>query len=309
MPAATTDRRLAVAAALAALFLLARDASAANPACVAIGAVPYMILTPGLYCLASDMTYDAGSGAAILVMSDDVTVDLGGFTVTGTAGPGTFAMGVYAGARRGVTVRNGTVRGFLYGVLLIDDETMQWASGGGHRVRNFRAIGNYFRGIRVEGRGNVIEGNQVADTGGTTVFGAGNYAFGIEVFGPQTQVLSNVVDRTIAASSDAGEAVGISVSGNGSGTSVEGNIVSNESLPSGTGQSFGVWVGGASSVLLIDNRFTRLDIGAAFALGTAGLYRDNVFAACEDLVRACKANSACQQSGTNPNLVDGGNNN
>jgi hypothetical protein len=300
MPATTTDRRLLIAPALAAISLLAGEASAANPACVTIDAVPYEIDAPGLYCLASNLTYAAGTGAAVLIVSDDVTVDLGGFTLTGTAGPGTYAIGIYGDTRRGLTVRNGSVRGFLLGVFLTDDESMDWAAGGGHRVSNLRPIGNYFRGIRVEGRGNVIERNQVADTGGTTVFGAGNYAFGIEVYGPATQILSNIVDRTLAG--DGGEAVGISVSDSGYGTVVEGNIIGNKVLAA-SGHSFGVFVGGGSRVLLIDNRFTRLHFGAVFASSATGLYRDNAFTGCVERVQTCDTSPSCSP------VIDAGNNN
>jgi hypothetical protein len=307
MPATMTEgRRLATILLAGAVGGLAADASAANPACVAITSVPYQINAPGLYCLASDLTYAAGSGAAILVRADDVTVDFNGFSLQGTAGPGTFAMGVFADSQRGIRIEDGGVRGFLYGVLVMDDESRNWAFGGGHLVRNLRAFDNYFRGIRVEGRGVVVDHCQVANTGGTTVFGAGNYSFGIEVYGPASQLVSNVIDRTRAG--DGGEAVGIAVSNSGYGTVVERNVIGNDALPA-SGDSFGVWVGGGSRVLLIDNRFSGLTIGAAFAFSTAGLYRDNSCAACPTLVRMCANNSSCTQSGNNPSVIDGGNNN
>ena len=233
--------------------------AAANPACVPIASAPYEIRSPGLYCLAGNLTYATGSGAAILILTDDATVDLNGFSIAGTGGSGTFATGVFAQARRGITIRNGTIRGFLYGILLGDDGAQGWAQGGGHLLRDLQLVRNYFRGIRVEGRADVVERCRIADTGGTTVFGAGNYAFGVEVFGPGTQILSNVIDRTVAGAG--GEAVGVSVSDGGSGVVVEGNVISNEALPA-TANSFGVWVGGGSSVLLLDNRFARLSFGA-----------------------------------------------
>jgi len=286
-------------------FLTAATAAVAGPACTSIDAVPYEVTAPGLYCLTHDLTYDGVEGAAILVLSDDVTIDLGPFTLTGTGGPGTFSTGIFASDRRGITVRNGTISGFLYGLLILDEEATHWSLGGGHLVRNVTFLANYFRGVRTEGRGNVIEGCHVSGTGATTIFGAGNFAFGIEVFGPGTQVTRNLVEDTVAGAG--GESVGISLSDSCYGSVVEGNMIQNPAL-SATFRSFGVWIGGGSSVLLIDNRFSRVNLGGAYEVQAFGLYRDNLSAGCDEVVREC-INSDCSANADNPNVIDGGGNN
>ena len=272
MAGATTDRRLLIAAAVALLAGVAGDAFAASAGCRPVSSLPYVIDQAGNYCLTAPLVH-GGEGPAILVGADDVTLDLNGFSLTGSAGPGTLAVGIFADTRRGITIQNGSISGFLYAVFLMDDESQGWASGGGHVVRDLYVTGNYFRGIRTEGRAVIVEHCRVARTGGTTVFGPGTFTFGIEVYGAGTQILSNVVDETVSA--DGGEAVSISISGRGLGTLVEGNIVGNAALPA-SGASFGLWIGDGSRVLVIDNRFTRLDYGTAYAGGTSGLYRDNL---------------------------------
>jgi len=244
---------------------------AAAADCVTVTSVPYKVRTPGAYCFTRSLSYAAGNGAAILVLADDVTLDFNGFSLVGTAGPGTFAMGVFADTRRGLTIKNGRICGFLYGVLLADDESQQWGAGGGHVLRDLRLSGNYFRGIRTEGRGVVIERCQVSDTGGTTAFDTAVFAFGIEVFGPGARVVSNTIARTQVA--DGGEAVGISVSG-GKGILLAGNLISNETL-STSGASFGMWVGDGESDFVLDNRFAKLDYGIV-CTSDAALFRDNV---------------------------------
>jgi hypothetical protein len=285
-------------------LLLASGMAEAGPACTPVASLPYEITAAGRYCLVADLSYPDISGAAIRVSTDDVTLDLGPFTLRGTAGAGTFAWGVFAENRRGITIENGIVRGFLYGVLLADDQAHDWELGGGHLVRNVRFLGNYFRGVRAEGRGVTVEGNTIADTGGTTIYGPGNYAFGIEMYGAGGQALRNVIDRTFAGVG--GEAVGISISNSGAGTIVEGNTISNDALSTHYG-SFGVWVGGGSRVPLLNNRFVRMRFGAAFHPSTFGVYRDNACTGCQETVRECDA-GPCTGTADNPGVIDGGNN-
>lgn len=74
--------------------------------------IPYVISAPGLYTVCEDLTLTTGTGSIIQILSDDVTLDLHGYTLfTGDA-----IVGLSIGDPLGVTliqsvvVRNGTVQ-------------------------------------------------------------------------------------------------------------------------------------------------------------------------------------------------------
>ena len=73
------------------------------------------------------LTSDLGPcrGDALIAGADNITINLGGYTVTGT-GPATGA-GVRVAQRTGVTVTNGTIQGFHTGVVL-DESTYSTVS-------------------------------------------------------------------------------------------------------------------------------------------------------------------------------------
>ena len=112
--------------------------------CLPIVTVPYEITTSGRYCLGRDLAFEATEGAAVAVNTDFVSIDLRGFTLGGTAGPTTQASGIHARGRSGVSVSNGRVTGFLYGVQLEDPSPY---TAGGHRVERVLAEGNTVAGL------------------------------------------------------------------------------------------------------------------------------------------------------------------
>src|SRR5919201_6348174 len=76
------------------------------------------------FTLANDMSC---SGDGMVIVSDNVTVDLGGHTLTGPGmGPQTWplpqldSVGVRVGGHTGVTVRNGKTQAFSTGIYFID---------------------------------------------------------------------------------------------------------------------------------------------------------------------------------------------
>jgi hypothetical protein len=116
-----------------------------------ITSVPCSISSPGFYYLTGNLTYSGSLvGNAITVTSDDVTLDLMGFSLTNSYAPGS-TIGIDMYGRSNVEVRNGTVRGFFYGVR---EGSM---SGNNHRVLNLRANGNG-DGIRLAGSNHLVKG-------------------------------------------------------------------------------------------------------------------------------------------------------
>jgi len=217
--------------------VIALPARAETINCTPITTLPAVITQSGNYCLRGALSTSITTGSAIEIQANSVVLDLNGFKLAGkTAGPGTSTFGIHALNRQNITIKNGTVRGFMHGIALE-------VSGGvslGHIVEDIRADLNTFVGINVQGSGCIVRNNQVADTGGSTVFGQDANAFGIYVAGVGARVLNNDVS-TITSQ--------------------------------GLGTSAGVWAVGATGSLVENNRFTSSTYGTV--MGT-GKYRGNL---------------------------------
>lgn len=92
----------------------------------------FKITQPGSYYLTGNVAAAGAAMNGILIASDGVTIDLGGFDMAGTqAGTGA-AITTEAGGHRGVEIRNGSIRN--WGGVLLDGSI-------GARVENLR-VGN-----------------------------------------------------------------------------------------------------------------------------------------------------------------------
>ncbi len=111
--------------------------TAAEPR-IPISELPFQVTTPGSYYLTSELT-DDGSGA-IAVDTDNVTIDLMGFSLTGTG----VGDGILLNGRKNVEIRNGTIRLFENGIR---DTTMVPNAVQGYRIFNVRAVDNVSQGI------------------------------------------------------------------------------------------------------------------------------------------------------------------
>jgi nitrous oxidase accessory protein NosD len=227
--------------------------------CREIRSVPFTIDRPGVYCLDRSISTPIEVGVAIRIAADDVTLDLAGFTLEGTADTDTRADGIVAEGQRNVTVRDGTVRGFLRGVSL--------ASVGGHRVEGVRAHGNFRLGIGVSGQGSIIRRSQVIATGGGKVTPLWT---GIGATGTGIRILDNDVIDT--ADPGPGFAVdAINVFGAPGGV-IEGNRLANQFVPP---HVFGITIFDSSGVLVVNNRIVNFPDGVTY-LDSTGKYRDNL---------------------------------
>ncbi len=174
-----------------------------------------------MYCLTTSLTTSITTGAAIDVQANNVIIDLNGFRLAGlAAGPGTGAFGIHASNRQNITVKNGTIRGFLLASFF---ET----SGGsqGHLVEDIRAGQNTAGGVQVQGTGSIIRNNQIVATGGSTMpLGPSVYITEIVVIGDGNRVIYN--DVTTVAQTQSAPALGIGVM-SGNGTIVLNNRITN----------------------------------------------------------------------------------
>jgi hypothetical protein len=178
------------------------------------------------------------SGHAIDIQANNVVLDLNGFRLAGlAAGLGTQAIGIHASNRQNITIRNGTIRGFLRGIELGDSGASK-----GHLVEEIRADQNTHAGMYLQGSGILVRTNHVMATGGTTVLPDLN-TYGIFVQGHGPRVVNNDV---------------ITVTGGG------------------IGQGVGIFFSeDATDALAVNNRITSADYGI-FYFGATGDYRDNL---------------------------------
>ncbi len=85
--------------------------------------------------LDSDMTF---SGTGFFIEADNITLNLNGHTITGSySGPLPY-YGVLVSGHSGVTIKNGTIQGFVYGVALVNSN--------GNVIKNIVSNDNYHDG-------------------------------------------------------------------------------------------------------------------------------------------------------------------
>lgn len=140
-----------------------------------ISSVPLIINTPGHYYFTRNLTVTTNA-SGIIVNADDVSIDLGGFTLSGNDSP--IHQGI-RGDRDRLTVSNGTVRDFGTGISL--------TSADDARITDVRAVSNGY-GITL-GPGNVLSDCIVAQN-----------AFGVEM----ARNFSEIRDCNINTSTFAG---------------------------------------------------------------------------------------------------------
>lgn len=196
---------------------------------LAVGS-PIQISQPGVYCLVDDLDVGAGSGYAISVTSDGVTLDLNGHTVSNAGTPGT-GIGVVLQGHR-VEVRNGKVTGFETGLWSACREGDQ-----GHRIERLHIDASAFTGAFLECPNSLFRNNLITRTGD----GERSYAYGVFVGVSAVHVMDNSVFETKAST----EAMAISAGSGSREVLVVGNRL--------TGADRGVYGFGGSGPRCRDN--------------------------------------------------------
>lgn len=232
------------------LLTVCSIASAQNTQCTAITSVPATITVSGNYCFTGDLvSAAAGSSAAVTIAADNVQLDLNAHTLIGPGGSSA-GYGIYAIAQRGLRVRNGTLRGFSYGVFITDSTTGIPPNPSGasreHEISNLRVEGATV-GISLLGQFSDVHDNSVFDSTSTGIYAASGYVIGTS---GAVNVRGNQVFNTVSPT-------GATVSGifaAGVGSVVQDNLVS---TLRGSSSSAGIFAAG-SALIVSNNRETDL---------------------------------------------------
>ena len=197
----------------------------------------------GSYYLTTNLVSSTTSGSAISISADNVTLDLNGFALINTGGAGTSAVGIQLSGVDDVTIRNGTIRGFLRGIY---SPSLAAAT----TIENMRLATNYLRGIllAVGGGlpGTVVRNNVVYSTGGTTVGVADQDVRAIEVVSSMAIIENNFV------------------------ADVKGK---------GTGAAYGIYTAGSLDAFVVNNRVSQANYG--IRMNAPNEYRDNMTSTCD----------------------------
>ena len=237
---------LALLAGLLAIPAAASAAESLDTCAGFIDSVPTTISTQGVWCLRHDLSTSIASGAAIVVATNNVTIDCNDFKLGGLGGgAATQAAGISASDRLNTTVRHCNIRGFVNGISLTG------MSGGSHLVEDNRFSSNTYLGIRVEGDGSVIRRNQINDTGGTLL--PIGVAYGIYARG-SIDVLDNTISGvlpTLLPGPNSGSAFGVYTYSNPDG-SISGNRVRGL-VHLGSGTVAGIYNNGTGRISMRNN--------------------------------------------------------
>lgn len=214
-------------------------------------------------------------GNGLVVDADDVTIDLNGHVVdsSGVIGEEDRFAGILNVGHDGLTVRNGTIREFVEGVLTIGGDGLQVDhlsttlllhtavyvdSGSGAVIQDNRSVDDC--------AGAVLEGSTDARVQRNTVLDHG--CAGIAIYS-STQILvrDNVMRSTRPREALSGESAGIDVTAGSTDVLVVGNQVSDQGF-------VGLFIDGANRNRLVDNVIGHNNLGIV-VMGHRNLVRGN----------------------------------
>jgi len=195
---------------------------------------PYVISQPGRYCLVENIqvTYTTNQNTTILISASDVTLLFRGYSLTELNGSGRQTTGIaVAAGTKNLVIAGGTIRGFTFGVSARGWWVLQWITPTG--------IGQSY----VE---RPIVGLQVTDMQFT-----GMWDTGVE--------LGIVQGSTVQRSAFDDSVLGVTLSGNLTGSEVRDNEFTLGSGPLATGYAalqVGIYGNAAYAAVIRNNTFT-----------------------------------------------------
>jgi hypothetical protein len=241
-------------------------AAAAFAQCKPISSLPVTINTAGTWCLSSDLTNYYG-GAAIVINTSNVTIDLNGFRLTSGGGNG---YGISStGANNNLVIRNGQISAGYRGIMI------EPSSGSSYNVEISHLVIDSFTSMAIDAnvQQSLIHDVVVQMPVGGSAWGiyttnadidhvrvTGSYIYGIYSNGGAFKTVRN----SFAEGSTA------AVIFNGYGT---GSVVNCEL---NGGFNYGVYIA-TGAISVIGNRIQSTGNAITYSGSASGKYRDNVF--------------------------------
>lgn len=180
-------------------LMVVAPAHAETTECTEITTLPTAITVQGVYCLKQNLQTAATSGNVIDIQTNNVTIDFNGFKLGGlAAGAATQAVGVYAENRQNIVLRNGSIRGFNTGIMLLQTGG---GTSSGHLIEDAIFDGNRYRGLLAEGSGMVVRNNRIVNTG---PYGLGLVSYGMVITAENSLIIDNLVSKTTEVNSTTG---------------------------------------------------------------------------------------------------------
>lgn len=152
----------------------------------------------------ASLTSDLGPcpGDGILVGADNITIDLGGHTLSGAAAHGGETAGVRVANHTGVRVMNGTITGFDAGVAIL--------GGGGNTVQKLdvhdnigTTMGDLGDGVFISNsKNNRVQGNVIKHNGPFEGIGVFGNATDVFLNGATQVTTGNVIERNSVLNND-----------------------------------------------------------------------------------------------------------
>ena len=138
-----------------------------------IHSVPYTISTPGTYVFGSNLIYSSAAGGAISIVISHVILDLGGHYLYNPDSSNS-SIGIYVLNAENITIQNGIIIGFNYGLYL------NYLGGtkinSGNIVQNLKLSNNLDGIFMVGATVSRVTNNQIINStgvGGTGIYIAG----------------------------------------------------------------------------------------------------------------------------------------
>lgn len=205
---------------------------------IPISTTPYFIFTPGSYYLTGNLT--VSSGGAIAITTNNVTLDLNGFTISSTASPAASSAIVLSGTRVNISIYNGHISsGVTNNASGLSFGGIGFSNGiFGVNPSNVRVKDVSVSGVLADAIG--ISGGASSMVESCTVNMAGGY--GIHAESVSDSVANNCGNEAISASV-ASHCKGYGC-GNGSGVHA---TLANNCLGSGSGFGDGVFTSAANN--------------------------------------------------------------
>jgi len=195
---------------------------------------PATIGDSGCYSVTKDFSTDDPGQFALVVTADRVTLDLGGHRLAG-AGAASVVAGIHVLGSQRLTLRNGTISGFLFGLRA---EPYNGRRIDTVLVENLVVKAGTARGLAVTARDVTIRDSRITNLSGFAGWPA-SHAMGIELNAEHCLIQGNLVADIYPEG--VGEAVGISLSSGAERCMIADNVIVNRRQPE-VGRAMGFWI-------------------------------------------------------------------